>query len=76
MYYPVDRNPYVYVYKYKHAYTNKYLNKHVCLYMHTNAFINTYDDDVYLRLQHGKGFHGLVYTSYVKHIINPAKWHK
>jgi hypothetical protein len=29
------------------------------------------DDDVYLRLQHGKGFHNLVYMSYVKH-INPA----
>jgi hypothetical protein len=23
------------------------------------------DDDVYLRLQHGKGFHNLVYISYV-----------
>jgi hypothetical protein len=32
----------------------------------------TYDDDVYLRLQHGKGFHNLVYKSYVKY-INPAK---
>jgi hypothetical protein len=29
------------------------------------------DDDVYLRLQHGKGFHNLVYMSYVKH-IDPA----
>jgi hypothetical protein len=29
------------------------------------------EDDVYLRLQHGKGFHNLVYMSYVKH-INPA----
>jgi hypothetical protein len=29
------------------------------------------DDDVYLRLQHGKGLHNLVYISYVKH-INPA----
>jgi hypothetical protein len=28
-------------------------------------------DDVHLRLQHGKGFHNLVYMSYVKH-INPA----
>jgi hypothetical protein len=27
-----------------------------------------YDDDVYLRLQHGKGFHDLVYMSYIKHI--------
>jgi hypothetical protein len=33
------------------------------------------DDDVYLRLQHGEGFHNLVYMSYVKH-INPAKRHK
>jgi hypothetical protein len=33
------------------------------------------DDDVYLRLQHGIGFHNLVYMSYVKH-INPAKRHK
>jgi hypothetical protein len=33
------------------------------------------DDDVYLRLQHGKGFHNLVYMSYVKH-IDPAKRHK
>jgi hypothetical protein len=33
------------------------------------------DDEVYLRLQHGKGFHNLVYMSYVKH-INPAKRHK
>jgi hypothetical protein len=29
------------------------------------------DDDVYLRLQHGKGFHNLVYLSYVKQ-MNPA----
>jgi hypothetical protein len=29
------------------------------------------DDYVYLRLQHGKGFHNLVYVSYVKH-INPS----
>jgi hypothetical protein len=29
------------------------------------------DDDVYLRLQRGKGFHNLVYTYYVKY-INPA----
>jgi hypothetical protein len=29
------------------------------------------DDDVYLRLQHGKGVHNLVHISYVKH-INPA----
>jgi len=29
------------------------------------------DDDIYLRLQHGKGFHDLVYMSYVKH-TNPA----
>jgi hypothetical protein len=29
------------------------------------------DDDVYLRLQNGKGLHNLVYVSYVKH-INPA----
>jgi hypothetical protein len=33
------------------------------------------DDDVYLRLQYGKGFHNLVYTSYINH-INPAKRHK
>jgi GTPase SAR1 family protein len=33
------------------------------------------DDDAYLRLQYGKGFHNLVYMSYVKH-INPAKSHK
>jgi hypothetical protein len=33
------------------------------------------DDDVYLRLQHGKGFHNLVYMSYVKQ-RNPAKRHK
>jgi hypothetical protein len=25
------------------------------------------DDDVYLRLQHGKGLHNLVYISYVGH---------
>jgi hypothetical protein len=29
------------------------------------------DDDVYLRLQHGKGFHDPVYMSCVKN-INPA----
>jgi hypothetical protein len=29
------------------------------------------DDDDYLRLQHGKAFHNLVYMSYVIH-INPA----
>jgi hypothetical protein len=29
------------------------------------------DDDVYLRIQHGKRFHNIVYMSYVKH-INPA----
>jgi hypothetical protein len=29
------------------------------------------DEDVYLRLQHGKAFHNLVSMSYVKH-INPA----
>jgi hypothetical protein len=29
------------------------------------------DDDVYLRLQHGRGFHNLVYMSSLKH-INPA----
>jgi hypothetical protein len=26
------------------------------------------NDDIYLRLQHGEGFHNLVYMSYVKHI--------
>jgi hypothetical protein len=31
------------------------------------------DDDVYFRLQHGKGFHSLVYLSYVKHIIQACK---
>jgi hypothetical protein len=31
------------------------------------------DDDVYLRLQHGKGFHNLVYMSYVKHIKPASK---
>jgi hypothetical protein len=31
-------------------------------------------DDVYLRLQHGKGFHNLVFMSYVKY-INPASKH-
>ncbi len=29
------------------------------------------DDVVYLRLQHGKGFHNLVYVSHVK-LLNPA----
>jgi hypothetical protein len=29
------------------------------------------DDDVYFRLQNGKGFYNLVYTSYVKQ-VNPA----
>jgi hypothetical protein len=29
------------------------------------------DDDVYLRLQHGKEFYNLVYMFYVKH-INPS----
>jgi hypothetical protein len=29
------------------------------------------NDDVHLKLQHGKVFHNLVYMSYVKH-INPA----
>jgi uncharacterized membrane protein len=36
-------------------------------------YVNTDDDDVYLRLQHGKGFHNLAYTSYVKHIIPDSK---
>jgi hypothetical protein len=36
---------------------------------------NDDNDNVYLGLQHGKGFHDLVYVSYVKH-INPAKRHK
>jgi hypothetical protein len=31
------------------------------------------DDDVYLRLQHGKGFHNLVYMSYVKHKTPDSK---
>jgi hypothetical protein len=26
-----------------------------------------HDDDVYLRLQHPKGFHNLVYMSYIKY---------
>jgi hypothetical protein len=30
------------------------------------------NDDVYLKLQQGKGFHYLVYVSYIKY-INPAK---
>jgi hypothetical protein len=34
-----------------------------------------YNNEVYLRLQHGKGFYNHVYMSYVKH-INPAKGHK
>jgi hypothetical protein len=29
------------------------------------------DDDVYLELRHGKGFHNLVYMSYIKH-MNPV----
>jgi hypothetical protein len=36
-----------------------------------NAVVGDDNDDVYLRLQHGRGFHNLVYMSYVKH-INPA----
>jgi hypothetical protein len=37
------------------------------------AYLSRYDDDddAYLRLQHGKGFHNLAYISYIKH-INPA----
>jgi hypothetical protein len=31
------------------------------------------DDDVYLRLQHGKGFYNLVYMFYVKHINSSNK---
>jgi hypothetical protein len=36
-----------------------------------NDFYYIDDDDVYFRLQHGKGFHNLVYTYFIKH-INPA----
>jgi len=39
---------------------------------HGNIWVEEDDnDDVYLRLQNGKGFHNLVYISYVKY-INPA----
>jgi hypothetical protein len=38
--------------------------------MQTNTD-DDYNNDVYLRLKHGEGFHNLVYMSYVKH-INPA----
>ena len=42
---------------------------------HTSKYINEAydDDDVYLRLQNGKGFHNLVYMSYVKHIYPASK---
>jgi hypothetical protein len=36
---------------------------------------NDNDDDDDLRIRHGKGFHNLVYMSYVKY-INLAKRHK
>jgi hypothetical protein len=47
------------------------------IYIHSSVSISTSDrvndddDDVYLRLRHGKGFHNLVYMSYIKH-MNPA----
>jgi hypothetical protein len=33
-----------------------------------SMYMDDDDDDVYLRLQHGKGFHNLVYMSHVKHM--------
>jgi hypothetical protein len=63
-----------------HTYMHQHLYVYTCMYMLEQTYIFKYtyiytytyeDDDVYIRLQYGKGFHNLVYMSYVKH-INPA----
>jgi hypothetical protein len=46
-----------------------YLNIFYMLIHHDNDD----NDDVYFRLQYGKGFHNLVYMSYVKHINLASK---
>jgi hypothetical protein len=76
---------YIYIYVYIHMYIYIYiyitLPKMISTLGGTRALVMLrqndesspipIDDDVYLRLQHGKGFHKLVYMSYVKH-VNPA----
>jgi hypothetical protein len=64
-------NTYIYIYidTYIHMYIYVFIYSYIYTHVHTYEYHN--DDDVYLTLQHGKGFHNLVYMSYVKY-INPA----
>jgi hypothetical protein len=53
------------------------MNMHIYMYVYVYLY-NMYkyghdDDDVYLRFQHGKGFHNLVYMSNVEHINSSSK---
>jgi hypothetical protein len=64
---------YIYIYTYIYIYAQIYI--YICHLWGGESScgeIAGYDDDnngdVYLRLQHGKGFHNLVCMSYVKHI--------
>jgi hypothetical protein len=39
----------------------------------SSAHLSGDNDDIYLRLQYGEGFHNLVYMFYVKHINSASK---
>jgi hypothetical protein len=64
----------IYIYMYTQIHSHKFPQRSLSLRPCFQRLLYD-DDDVYLRLQHGKGFHNFVYMSYVKH-INPAKRHK
>jgi hypothetical protein len=63
----ITRDIYRFVHLYIRIYILTYVHFHLYVFdLHSHRRID--DDDVYLRLQHGKGFHNLVYMSYVRHI--------
>jgi hypothetical protein len=62
---------YIYIHIYIHIYT--YLSEEPERALHCILASCDDDNDVYLRLQHGKGFHNFVYVSYIKHINLASK---
>jgi hypothetical protein len=66
---------YIYIYKYVYRYINNTWVVNIRLLVVNVGFppYDDDDDDVNSKLQQGKGFHNLVYMSYVKHINSSNK---